>query len=219
MNALAELLAIADWRRRVAELYAEVRRAATTDPAAAHATWRTEREALYRTHPASPVPVGERAAFRAVHWPYADAWRRTARLEEALAPAIGAPAPGGAMPSISFVPASVGMPPPLELAGHVTLALPGGRGRLPVLQLLEYAGGLFLPFGDATNGTATYAAGRYLLDTAKGADLGISDDGELVLDFNFAYQPSCAFDPRWSCPLAPPEARLALAIEAGERIR
>jgi uncharacterized protein (DUF1684 family) len=84
---------------------------------------------------------------------------------------------------------------------------------------MEYAGGIFLPFGDATNGGATYGAGRYLLDTAKGADLGATAQGALVLDFNFAYQPSCAFDPRWACPLAPPEARLAIAIEAGERIR
>ena len=88
-----------------------------------------------------------------------------------------------------------------------------------MLRLLEYAGGLFVPFGDATNGTATYAAGRYLLDTAKGADLGVTPDDELILDFNFAFQPSCAFDPRWACPLAPPEARLGIAIEAGERLR
>jgi uncharacterized protein (DUF1684 family) len=101
----------------------------------------------------------------------------------------------------------------------VSLALPGGSVRLPVLQLLEYAGGIFLPFGDATNGGATYGAGRYLLDTAKGADLGVAADGSLILDFNFAYQPWCAFDPRWACPLAPREARLALAVEAGERIR
>jgi uncharacterized protein (DUF1684 family) len=101
----------------------------------------------------------------------------------------------------------------------VTLALPGGPVRLPVLQLHDYAGGIFLPFGDATNGGATYAAGRYLLDTAKGADLGVTGDGELVLDFNFAYQPSCAFDPRWACPLAPPESRLPIAVEAGERLR
>jgi hypothetical protein len=165
------------------------------------------------------VPAGERAGFRAVHWPYADAWRSTAPLEGMPAPATGAEGPGGALPSISFVPASVGAPPPLELVGHVSLALPGGSVRLPVLQLLEYAGGIFLPFGDATNGGATCGVGRYLLDTAKGADLGVAADGSLILDFNFAYQPSCAFDPRWACPLAPPEARLALAVEAGERIR
>lgn len=219
MTVQTELLELADWRRRIAELYAEVRRASAADPAAAHATWRGEREALYRSHPASPVPIAERAGFRALHWPYADAWRRTAALEEPAEPAILVPAQGGAVPSISFIPASVGAPPPLELVGRVALAVPGGTARLPVLQLLEYAGGIFLPFGDATNGGATYGAGRYLLDTAKGADLGATAEGALILDFNFAYQPSCAFDPRWACPLAPPEARLAIAIEAGERIR
>jgi hypothetical protein len=82
-----------------------------------------------------------------------------------------------------------------------------------------YAGGLFLPFRDATNGHETYGAGRYILDGAKGADLGgDAATGRLVLDFNFAFQPSCAFDPRWACPLAPPENRLDLRIEAGERL-
>ena len=85
--------------------------------------------------------------------------------------------------------------------------------------LREYSGGIFVPFRDATNGTETYGGGRYLLDTAKGADLGgDADRGTIVIDFNFAYQPSCAFDPRWSCPLAPPENRLDIAIRAGERI-
>ena len=219
MTSNPDLLALADWRRRIAELYAEVRRRTATDPAGAHATWRAEREALYRGHPASPVPIGERGAFSAVHWPYTDAWRRTAALEELAAPAAGVQGPGSALPSISFVPASVGAPPPLQLVGHVSLVLPGGLARLPVLQLHDYAGGIFLPFRDATNGGATYAAGRYLLDTAKGADLGVTAHGELVLDFNFAYQPSCAFDPRWACPLAPPESRLAIAVEAGERLR
>jgi uncharacterized protein (DUF1684 family) len=217
MDTHLDVLALADWRRRIAELYAEVRRISAADPAAAHAIWRAERESLYRGHTASPVPIGERDGFRALHWPYADAWRRTAALEDA-APAGGGPAPAAAFPSISFIPASVGAPPPLEMVGQVSLALPGGAVQLPVLQLLEYAGGLFLPFGDATNGGATYGAGRYLLDTAKGADLGVATDGALILDFNFAYQPSCAFDPRWACPLAPPEARLVVAIEAGERI-
>jgi uncharacterized protein (DUF1684 family) len=86
-----------------------------------------------------------------------------------------------------------------------------------------YAGGVFIPFRDATNGTETYGAGRYLVDGAKGADLGAmpgANPGEwaLILDFNFATQPSCAFDPRWACPLPPPENRLDLAIRAGERL-
>jgi len=76
---------------------------------------------------------------------------------------------------------------------------------------------MFLPFRDALAGRGTYGGGRYLLDTVKGADLGAAADGSLVLDFNYAYNPSCAYDPRWSCPLAPLENRLDVPIEAGER--
>ena len=74
---------------------------------------------------------------------------------------------------------------------------------LELYWLEGYGGGLFVPFADATSGRETYGAGRYLLDTVKGADLG-QRGGRLVLDFNFAYQPSCAYDPRWTCPLTPP---------------
>jgi hypothetical protein len=90
--------------------------------------------------------------------------------------------------------------------------------RLAIWWLEQYGGGIFVPFRDATAGTETYGAGRYLLDTAKGADLGL-DQSRLVLDFNFAYHPSCRYDIRWQCPLAPPESRLRAAIEAGERLQ
>ncbi|HVM10097.1 MAG TPA: DUF1684 domain-containing protein [Acidimicrobiales bacterium] len=103
--------------------------------------------------------------------------------------------------------------PPLR-PGRAAL---GRAGR--VLAGLEgYGGGLFLPFRDATAGDTTYGGGRYLLDTVKGADLGSTGSGDLVLDFNFAYHPSCAHDPRWSCPLAPPGSRLDVRMEAGERL-
>ena len=87
---------------------------------------------------------------------------------------------------------------------------------LALYWLDGYGGGVFLPFADATRGDATYGGGRYLLDTVKGADLGEAD-GRLVLDFNFAYNPSCSYDPRWVCPLSPPENRLDVAVRAGER--
>ena len=58
--------------------------------------------------------------------------------------------------------------------------------------------------------------GRYVLDSVKGADLGMQD-GRLVLDFNFAYNPSCSYDLRWACPLSPPPNRLPVPIRAGER--
>jgi uncharacterized protein (DUF1684 family) len=91
----------------------------------------------------------------------------------------------------------------------------GRTCELPLYWLPGYGGGLFLPFRDLTSGTETYGGGRYLIDTIKGADLGMSG-GRLILDFNFAYNPSCAYDPAWSCPLAPVENRLSIALRAGE---
>jgi uncharacterized protein (DUF1684 family) len=76
---------------------------------------------------------------------------------------------------------------------------------------------VFLPFRDATSGTTSYGGGRYLWDSVKGADLGSADE-ELVLDFNYAYHPSCVYDPRWSCPLAPRDNWLGIPVEAGERL-
>ncbi len=96
--------------------------------------------------------------------------------------------------------------------------LSGAPLRLSLYWLDGYAGGLFLSFRDATSGKETYGACRYLLDTVKGADLGTEGE-RLVLDFNFAYNPSCAYDARWACPLAPPENRLAVSVRAGERLR
>ena len=95
--------------------------------------------------------------------------------------------------------------------------LGGADCSLDLYWLEAYAGGLFLSFTDATSGTETYAAGRYLLDTVKGADLG-ERNGKLILDFNFAFNPSCSYDPRWVCPLAPPGNRLSSPIRAGERL-
>jgi uncharacterized protein len=90
-------------------------------------------------------------------------------------------------------------------------------GRLAVWWLEQYGGGIFVPFRDATNANATYGAGRYVLDTAKGADLGGVGD-TLVIDFNFSYHPSCRYDEAWQCPLAPPENRLEVAVTAGEKL-
>ena len=101
--------------------------------------------------------------------------------------------------------------------GRATFELQGQRCSLGVLWLEGYGGGLFVSFTDATSGDATYGGGRYLLDTVKGADLGREGD-RLVLDFNFAYHPSCAYDARWACPLAPPENRLPFAMASGERL-
>jgi uncharacterized protein (DUF1684 family) len=86
-----------------------------------------------------------------------------------------------------------------------------------VWWLASYGGGIFLPVKDALAGTGTYGGGRYVLDTVKGADLGGDvRAGRLVVDLNFAYNPSCAHDPAWTCPLAPPGNTLAAPVRGGE---
>lgn len=169
------------------------------------------REALFREHPQSPVPEAERATFRARHWPYDPALRFELRVAPASLQATGAlplELPNSGSDVLAF-----------SRIGSVEVPFAEGARQLSLFWMAGYAGGLFLPFRDATNGAETYGAGRYLLDGAKSADLGGNlDRGTLVLDFNFAFQPSCAFDPKWACPLAPPENRLDLPIRAGERL-
>lgn len=215
-DRLASRLDLADWRRRVADLYAGVRDIAARDPRAAWEHWRAVRDELYRTHPQSPVPAEARTAFVGRYSPYDPALRIEGILEpgEAREPS---PAPEG--PAAIALPMSAGEALSFERIGSVRLALPQGWRTLGLFWMTGYAGGLFLPFKDTTNGSSTYGAGRYLLDTAKGADLGTAGaPGRLICDFNFAFQPSCAFDPRWSCPLAPAENRLDVPIAAGERL-
>jgi len=196
-----EYLTLLDWRRRVADLYSAVRGKLPTDAAGAHALWRSTRNELFRSHPQSPLLQSDRASFRGL--PYYDYDPRFAKRGKVR------PLPeerydvgtstGGVIPFVRF--------------GAVDLDV----GSLEVFWLDAYSGGVFLPFRDATAGKTTYGGGRYLLDTAKSADLGAIGD-ELVLDFNFAYHPSCRYDPKWVCPLAPPGNRLEVAIEAGERM-
>ena len=210
-GSLQDRLTLADWRRRMAALHAEVRAMAASDPAVALAHWRTAREWLFREHPQSPVPATQRAEFRARHFGDDPRLRFTVAVEPAPAPDPGALAlelPNSGSDSLSF-----------RRIGFVRLPFPDGEQRLSVFWLAGYAGGLFIPFRDVTNGNETYAAGRYLVDAAKSAELGAdASTGDLILDFNFATQPSCAFDPRWACPLAPPENRLELEVRAGERL-
>jgi len=209
-------LELADWRRRIAALYVEVRERAAADPRVAWERWRAVREALYREHPQSPVPAAEREAFWARHWPYDPALRFAVEVELAVEPMPEAGGAGAAFPPA--LPMSTGTPLDFRRIGQVSVPFPAGTRTLGLFWMAGYAGGLFLPFRDATNGHETYGAGRYLLDAAKSADLGAEPDGRLILDFNFAFQPSCAFDPAWACPLAPPENRLEIRVEAGERL-
>ena len=193
-------LDLLDWKRRVSELYAGIR--AASDPEEAWRRWCETRRQLFREHPQSPVPADERSSFAGPFvYDYDRAWRLLAEVRRTDEERLELPSSdGGTMTFRRFAQA------------HADDLV------LDVYWLNGYGGGLFVPFADATSGNATFGAGRYVLDTVKGSDLGTEDD-RLVLDFNFAYQPSCSYDSRWTCPLAPPANRLDLPVRAGERQR
>ena len=206
-DVTSEHLALADWRRRTHAMYAALRADERPGPMRA-VSFRAAKDRLVAEHPSSPVPPDARRDFRGLaYWRHTDDLALRAVLEpDPAAPAIGVPRSGE------------GLGIPFQRIGWVSFEIDGAACRLSAFWLNEYAGGLFIPFRDATCGSATYGGGRYLWDSAKGADLGSADDGGLVLDFNYAYHPSCVFDPRWSCPLAPSENWLDVPIRAGERL-
>lgn len=194
-------LTLLDWRRQVHALYTAVR--ADDDPAAGWASWRAGRDRLFAGHPDSPLGEAARGSFTGLPVaPYDPALRFAARLDTDVTPQ-----------RLQLPTADDGVVA-LDRVGRVTL---GELGRLDVWWLGGYAGGLFLPLRDGSAGTTTYGGGRYLLDTVKGADLG-GDDGSLVVDLNFAYHPSCTYDPRWSCPLPQEGNRLDAVVTAGEQL-
>lgn len=199
-----EALELLDWKRRIFSLYAEIRDA--TAPEAAWERWRQVRDELFRSHPQSPLLPADRSSFTGLAvYPYDRRYRVQAEVKPAEARRYDIATSGDETMAFTRI-------------GTAAFVLLGHELELEVYWLAAYGGGLFVPFRDATSGNTTYGAGRYLLDTVKGADLG-SSGGALVLDFNFAYNPSCSYDPRWVCPLAPPPNRLDMPIEAGEKQR
>jgi uncharacterized protein len=202
-----EGFALADWRRTVAELYARVRQAAGAGDEArrrAIEAFRAERDRLFRDHPCSPLASEARGRFAGLsYYPYDPRWQLTGtadfgveryRWEVAL--------PEGPMRCTRIA--------------VVTFAYPHATGALDVFWIEGYGGGLFLPFQDGTTGEETYSGGRYLYDSIKGADLGTFGSA-MSLDFNYAYNPSCAYSDAWVCPLAPAKNRVPLKITAGEK--
>ncbi len=189
-----------EWRRRVAGLYADVR--AHEHPAQAWSGWQHERAELFRNHPQSPL---SESGVLPSYFAYDPSLRFEADLTAAPADAAPHSLPAGKDGSVALI--------PFAITGNLAARL----GRELTLYWIEgYGGGVFLPFLDRTSGSSTYDGGRYLLDTIKGADIGHSKDGKVILDFNFAYNPSCAYSDVWVCPLAPLVNRLPVAIEAGE---
>jgi uncharacterized protein (DUF1684 family) len=189
-------LSLLGWRRTVAALYADIR--GDPDPHRAWQRWREARDELFATHPDSPIPADERASFTGLRYGEYD-------------PALHFQLPvEPAAPERVEVPTATDGVVPFERFGRVRLP---ALGTLDVWWLDSYGGGVFIPVKDPN--PDTYGGGRYLIDTVKGADLG-SYGGRLVIDLNFAYNPSCAYDSKWSCPLAQPGNTLDVPLSVGE---
>jgi len=194
---------LADYRRLVAEMY---RRARQPDLSAEVRCerFRAERDALFGAHPQSALSPEQKSAFHGLRYFDYDVSLR-----------FGLPVDSEVDP----VTWEVDLPEEglmrLQRFGKIHFTLQAQPVTLTLFWVLGYGGGIFLPFRDATNQNETYGGGRYLLDTIKGADLGREGD-DLVIDFNFAYNPSCAYNFRWVCPLAPRENWLPVPMRAGE---
>ena len=167
--------------------------------------YRAEKDQFFKSAPGSPIPLAERDDFTGLPYYAVDA----DLVFEGLTPAPYA----GDEPSTFQIPTSDGKLRPARRAGTFSFDLGGATRRLTAYELegAHSDGRLFLPFLDATSGTETYGAGRYL-------DLEPDEDGTYAIDFNLAYHPSCVYAPQFSCPLTPAENRLPVRIEAGERL-
>jgi uncharacterized protein (DUF1684 family) len=183
-------LDLADFRARVARLY-------LSD--ADLAGWRAGRDDLFAHHPQSPVGPG----FSGLRYFPANP---AAVVEVALSPAAGTLEidTGGEDGVVRYRRVGIAATP---------------YGELTLWWIEAYGGGLFLPVRDGTCGHETYGGGRYLTDTVKGTHgrgVVVPAPDRVRLDFNYLYNPSCAYSSEWLCPLAPPENRVEARIEAGE---
>lgn len=171
-----------------------------TDPASSVEALRAEKDRLFRYDPGSPLRPEQQAMFTGLHYyPVDPAAALIVRVHE--------------FDDHPAVPLMTNAGPVMDYLrwGEVRFTWQGEPCRLTVYRADPDDPSLFVPFTDATTGIETYAGGRYLELLERG-------DGSCVLDFNRAYNPYCAYNADWSCPLPPAENRLPVAIRAGEKI-
>ncbi len=224
-NGQPTWLDLYDYRRRVVDLYREreLSYRQGVDEEETLRRFRAGKDAIFARHPQSALPVEERDQFDGLrYYPYAPELRVIATLTP-LEPldAESAPEPEALIETSG--PHTMRFRP----AARASFTLGQTPASLTLYWIDVYGGGLFLAFRDTTCPAESYGGGRYLFDTVKGSE-PIALDGpseeamgcsgrRILLDFNYAYNPSCAYDPRWVCPLAPRENHLPMPIRAGER--
>jgi uncharacterized protein (DUF1684 family) len=161
--------------------------------------FRAQKDAFFKTHPQSPLTAEQQADFAGLrYFPENPDLRQVLPLE-AFAPQ-----------DTVVMQTSTGDERTYTRFGRVRFVVEGQEVALTVYG--DHASGtFFLPFADALRGRETYGAGRYLEPEPLG-------DGQFLVDFNLAYNPYCAYNDAWSCPLAPVENWLAVPIRAGEKL-
>lgn len=159
---------------------------------------REQKDQYFRANPYSPIAIEKRVNFTGLnYYPVDVAMRLTLPLERAAEPAP------------LTIQTNTGEERPFRRIGTVTFEVEGQPATLAIYQGQDHDD-LFVPFRDATSGGETYGAGRYL----EPEELA---DGNILLDFNAAYNPFCAYSDDFSCPLPPAENHLTVPIRAGEK--
>jgi len=208
MATVTDYQELLDYRRCVSNIYAGTRgepAGSPPDNAARSQRFRTERDDLFKHHPQSPLSESQKERFSGLsYFDYDPSLRFALPVEHDVEPG-----------TLEITLQDDG-PLRLQRFGRVRFRVEDDEHTLSLFWISGYGGGVLLPFKDLTGASETYGGGRYLLDTIKQADLG-SENGRLVIDFNYAYNPSCAYNPRWHCPLAPVENDLPVRIAAGEK--
>lgn len=160
--------------------------------------FRANKDEFFRDAPDSPLAPQQKRAFSGLRY-----------YEENPALAIEAPLEFFPEREIVTMSTSTGGEASYERWARVRFEVDGAEAAL-TLYREPGSGHIFLPFQDANAGGETYGAGRYL-------EVLELDGGRALLDFNYAYNPYCAYNELWSCPVPPSENRLRIAIRAGER--
>jgi uncharacterized protein (DUF1684 family) len=194
---------LADYRQKVFNMYARVREP-NQSPEESWQRFRHDQDNLFKTHSQTALTPEQVTNFTSLHYyPYNPDYRFTLPVK----------------PLEKREPIQINLqddgPTRLLPFGRISFVVDSQDVSLTLFWIMGYGGGIFLPFKDLSNRNETYSGGRYLLDTIKGVDLGWEYD-RLIVDFNFAYNPSCAYNSLWHCPFPPPENQLPVAIYAGE---
>lgn len=163
--------------------------------------FRAEKDAFFRDDPRSPLMPGQRASFEGLSY-FSE--------NEALVIRGSLVTEGVDRDARIVMQTTTGEEQVYRRAGIVRFEVDGEPTQM-TLYASDDMHELFLPFRDATSGKETYGAGRYLEVELPGPN------GRVVIDLNYAYNPYCAYNASWSCPIPPGENWLTVPIRAGER--